>query len=343
MTKIKQVPLSEVVPGSSNDRQNFNQVALEELAESIGEHGLAQPITVRPVFTCPKCDDPSGNVETFHPHTGCDPVGHGMSWCDMCEEWHPGSTWRFSHYEIVAGERRVRAVRILGWETIPAIVRDLSDEAASAIMLAENTGRQDLNPIEEAQAYQARTTRFGWSVERVAKVAGVSEGLVKRRLNLLQLVPEVQHLVAGGHFPIGHAEAVACLDSNRQHIAVRIYRESKNGLPLSAFRGIVGQLLEEQSQESLFDLEHFWVEQVQAGELPRRGKRAVTGTPLRHDLPAVEYVGGAGAAGYIEACIAELAQQGLGDEAGVVGTIYTRLVHLNLMAVPAKSLFMGAA
>jgi ParB family chromosome partitioning protein len=83
-------------------------------------------------------------------------------------------------YEIVAGERRYRAVKLLGWIHIPAIVRELSDEAASAIMLAENTGRADLNPIEEANAYQRRVTTFGWSAERIADVAGVSKDRVTR-------------------------------------------------------------------------------------------------------------------------------------------------------------------
>ena len=108
MTEIANIPVSSIAAGN-NDRKEFDPVKLEELAASIAAHGLAQPITVRPL---------SGLI--------------------------PG-------FEIVAGERRFRAIsRVLQWDTIPAIVRDLDDEAASAIMLAENTGRADLNPIEEA-------------------------------------------------------------------------------------------------------------------------------------------------------------------------------------------------
>ncbi|HUT15496.1 MAG TPA: ParB/RepB/Spo0J family partition protein, partial [Anaerolineae bacterium] len=134
-----------------NDRQAFDQVALEELSESIRTHGLVQPITIRPMTD--------------------------------------------GHYEIVAGERRWLACKLLTWHEIPAIVRDLDDEAASAIMLAENIGRKELTPIEEANAYRRRIDQFGWSETQVAGVAGVSLDLVRRRLSLLQLVPEAQTLV----------------------------------------------------------------------------------------------------------------------------------------------------
>lgn len=287
MSDIQQIPVSRVVPGD-NDRKHFDPAALRELADSIAAHGLAQPITVRPI-----------DGERF---------------------------------EIVAGERRFRAVsEILGHATIPAIVRNLDDETASAIMLVENTSRADLNPIEEAQAYAARRDRFGWGVERIAKVAGVSEDLVKRRLSLLELVPEAQHLVANGHFPIGHAELLAGLDSNRQRIAMRIYAES-DGMALRVFRGIVSQLLEEQSQDGLFDLENFWVEQVRAGaEIPTRGKRAIVDVPTRRDLPEVNFIGGVGASGVIKNYIQELAARGLDTEAATIGTLYTALVRMNFM------------
>jgi len=324
MTGIEQVPVAQIVPGD-NDRQTFDQVALQELADSIGEHGLAQPITVRPIWLCTTC----GHRDADAPLT-----------CERCS----GDSLE-QRFEIVAGERRFRAALLLGWQTIPAIVREgMSDEAASAVMLAENTSRVDLNPIDEARAYQARIDKFAWTVAKVAGTAGVSPELIRRRLTLLHLVPEIQHLVANGHFPLGHAETASCLDTNRQRIAVRIYNESKNGLPVAAFRGIVNQLLEEQSQEGLFDLEHFWVEQVQTdADLPRRGRRAVTGAPIRHDLPAVDYPGKVGAAGYIELCIEAFMSSGLEAEASALGTVYDRMVHLNLVAVPMESLLRGMA
>ena len=321
MTEITQVPITEIKPGN-NDRKSFDRAALAELAQSIDEHGLAQPITVRRIWECSSC----GRRDPDFPE-----------WCDDCQN----DTFS-AFYEIVAGERRFRAIsEILGWDTIPAIVRDLSNEAASAVMLAENTSRADLNPIEEANAYQSRITRFDWSVSNIAKAAGVNTSLVKRRLALLALVPEIQHLVGNGHFPIGHAEAMACLDSNRQRIAARIFRES-TGIPLKTFRGIVNQLLEEQSQDNLFDLENFWIKQVQQeANLPKRGKKAVVGAPVCRDLPPVKLLLKASASAIIDNYIVCLQQSGHEREAAAIGTVYTALVHGNFMSVPMQSALLA--
>lgn len=292
MAEITLIPVSQVKAGA-NDRKDFDPARLAELAESIRAHGLAQPITVRPL-------------------RGLIPV-----------------------FEIVAGERRFRAIsQVLQWDTVPAIVRELDDEAASAIMLAENTSRADLNPVEEARAYQSRIDRFGWTAERIAEVAGVSQHLVESRLLLLTLNEEILHLIAHGHLPLGHAELLAKLDANRQRIALRIYRES-NAMPLNTFRPIVYQLLEEQSQDSLFDLEAFWVDQVQQGkDLPRSGKRAVTGAPTRRDLPTVSHSSKDGVGDILDRYIAALLKQGLEAEAATLGTVYDALVKGNFMRVP---------
>src|SRR5690606_4424190 len=94
-------------------------------------------------------------------------------------------------FEIVAGERPFRAIsQILQWETAPCLVRELSDEEASAIMLVENTSRVDLDPIAEANAYQVRVEKFGWDAKRIAEVAGVSSDRVRARLTLLKLAED---------------------------------------------------------------------------------------------------------------------------------------------------------
>jgi ParB/RepB/Spo0J family partition protein len=297
MTEITNLSVSQIVAGN-NDRREFDPVKLEELAASIAAHGLAQPITVRPL---------GGRAPTF---------------------------------EIVAGERRFRAIsRILEWDTIPAIIRELDDEAASAIMLAENTGRADLNPIEEARAYESRIRRFGWTPERIADIAGVSADLVRRRVSLLSLAPDIQHMVAFGHLPIGHAEAMARLDRNRQMLAVRVLREKEN-VPLRLFRQIVNQLYEEQSQEALFDLASFWVQQVQEdGELPRKGKHAVTGAPTRDDLPEVPTLNTIGdtTGAVLDRYIVLLQRAGFSAEAAALGNLYNALVRGNYTAVPAEA------
>jgi len=292
MSQIQQVLCSEIQPGD-NDRQHFDANALRDLATSIQQDGLAQPITVRPIG---------------------------------------------GHFQIVAGERRFRAVsQILQWTHIDAIVRELNNEAASAIMLAENTGRADLNPIEEALAYQKRIDQLGWSVEKVSQTAGVSPDLVTRRIKLLSLVEEVQHLLKFGHFPIGHAESMNCLDNNRQRIAVRVYLKS-DSMSADKFRQMVNQLYAEQSQESLFDLESLWTDHVvDQKSLPRRGKQAVINAPTRSDLPIVQHDIRWNSAQIIERYIADLISSGHLREAGALGNLWTTLVRNNYMSVPEQS------
>lgn len=156
-------------------------------------------------------------------------------------------------YQIVAGERRFRAVQLLGWATIPAIVKDLSDEEASAIMLAENVARQDLDPIDEALAYDHRITAYGWSVQDCALKAGVSEIRIRFRLKLLSLRPDVQKLIRDGHLSIGYAQILsdAGLDANRQLLAVAHLRDNAHPTP-GWFRREVNALLAEQAQVSMF-------------------------------------------------------------------------------------------
>lgn len=319
MSKISQVPTDEIKAGN-NDRKNFNQAELIELAQSINEHGLAQPITLRKVSHCPSCGYNEWPLLERDMCPNCDAIGLTVT------------------FQIVAGERRFRAIsQVLGWSTIPAIIRDINDEAVSAIMLAENTSRSDLNPIEEGNAYKARIERFGWSISKIAKIAGVSDSLVKSRIDLLNLNVEIQRLVSSGQFPIGHAQILTDLDSNRQRIATKIYNES-SGLAFRTFRGIVNQLLEEQSQDNLFDLESFWVEQVKTGaEFPRRGKKAITNAPVSHTLPPVKLLQKSSTADIIDNYIADLITTGHNTAAQTIGTLYTALVHGNFMSVPIQS------
>jgi ParB/RepB/Spo0J family partition protein len=317
--EITQVLCSRIVPGD-NHRKVFDLAKLKELANSIAKNGLAQPITIRPIVICGKCEARVSATESACPKCGSD-------------------DWVSRLFEIAAGERRFRAVsQILKWETIPAIIRDLDDRQAKDIMLLENTARVDLNPIEEAEAYHEHMQTFGCDESEVAKIAGKSIDLVKRRLALRKLVEEIMLLVAGGHFPLGHAEAITDLDPNRQRIATRIFRESKNGLPLSAFRSIVSQLAEEQAQDSLFNLESFWVTQVQQmADLPRRGKRAVTGAPTRSDLPRPEIGQTDNQGVIIDRYIAQLLAAGFAAEAAAIGNLYDAMVKMNYISVPPNA------
>ena len=296
--EIVSIAVDRIVAGN-NDRHTFDREKLEELAASIQAHGLAQPITVRPIVT--------GGL----PH-----IDEGR-------------------YEIIAGERRFRATRdVLKAGHIDCIIRDLPDEAASAVMLVENTSRVDLDPIDEANAYQERVNRFGWSCEYIADIAGVSADLVKRRISLLQLHPDIQALVAKRQMPVGHAEALVGLDSQRQMIAFRLYRDSK-GMTLSTLHRIVSDLLAEQSQDSLFNLETFWQETISTiNTLPLRGKSAIVPVPTRKDIPQPEMRPTDNTSQVIMRYINTLLETGHANEAATIGTLYEALIHSNSMALP---------
>lgn len=212
-SKIVNLPC-HMIRAVNNDRTVFESEGLQALADSIRENGLQMPIVVRPC------------------------------------EYDPA----YETYEIIAGERRYRAVAyFLEWGNIPAIVRNLSDEEASAVMLSENTGRKDLDPVDEAWAYHKRLHNFNWTPDKMAEKAGVTADRVRRRLKLTLVREDILRLVRVGGFPVGHAEALADLDHNRQIIAARPLIDGKR-LNLREFRQVVDRLLAEQQQEAMFDL-----------------------------------------------------------------------------------------
>ena len=239
-------------------------------------------------------------------------------------------------FEIIMGERRTRAMKeVLGWGEIPVVVVDMDDERASMAMLIENVNRKDLNPIEEANAYRSRMERFGMDVDDLSKRIGIRPDRIRRRLKLLELAPPVQELVALGQMPLGHAELLGVLDHYRQLIAMRVFRSGK-GVTLDMFRKIVSDLREEQDQGALFDLESFWVEQVQKEPEFARGKKARIDVPTRNDLPRMRIQGVGNAAGAMKAYIDDLLAAGREEEAATVGTVLVQLVQGNYMKAPTS-------
>lgn len=187
-------------------------------------------------------------------------------------------------FQIVCGERRFRAVKtILGWEEISCIIRELDDEQASAIMLAENVQRVDLNPMDEAVGYKKRMEAFGWSVKITAVKASVSDTRVRSRLRLLSLVPEAQHLLKHNNLPIGFGEELSPLDVNRQRIALRWLNSQARRPSRRVFARYVGELLEQQQQATMFDLSLFAIPQIE--EAVSSDKRLVDILPLIKKLP----------------------------------------------------------
>lgn len=119
-------------------------------------------------------------------------------------------------YELVAGERRLRAARAAGLESLPAVIRDLSDDEAATITLIENIQREDLNPIDEAQALRGLADRLDQTHEQVAEQVGRARATVTNLIRLLELCPEVQQLVRDGKISMGHARVLVPLPAKRQ-------------------------------------------------------------------------------------------------------------------------------
>ena len=231
MVTPRNISLSSIHAGI-NDRTVFDKTELESLAQSIKSHGLAQPIL----------------VNLFSPDPNC--VFGGDRFGPLAQ------------YTIVAGERRFRAVKLLGEETIPANILEVNEEEASALMLTENIARADLDPIDEANSYQSRIDKFGWSIEKCAKYAGTSTIKIQFRLKLLNLREDLQTLVRNKNLLIGYAQILADgnLDTNRQMLAVKNLRNNQK--PTTGwFRNIVNQYREQQLQAQLFDADFFSVQQ----------------------------------------------------------------------------------
>ncbi|WP_373487913.1 ParB/RepB/Spo0J family partition protein, partial [Blastomonas sp.] len=161
---LRTLPLSEIRPHPGQPRRWFDEEALDDLARSIAQRGVIQPIIVRP--------RPAGG------------------------------------YELVAGERRWRAAQRARLHEIPAIIRELSDADTFALALIENIQREDLNPVEEAEAYQRLVSDQGYSAVEVARMVDKSRSHIANLMRLLALPQPVLKMVADGRLSMGHARAL---------------------------------------------------------------------------------------------------------------------------------------
>ena len=168
--------LDDMVPGMYQPRTRMDEGALYELAESIKAQGIMQPILVRRLVE----GDNAGR------------------------------------YEIIAGERRFRAARLAGLDSVPVLVRDVPNEAAAAMALIENIQREDLNPLEEAQGLQRLVKEFGLTHEQAAQAVGRSRSAASNLLRLLNLAEPVQTMLMAGDIDMGHARALLALDRAAQ-------------------------------------------------------------------------------------------------------------------------------
>lgn len=246
-------------------------------------------------------------------------------------------------YEVVAGHRRFLACQMLKRPHIEAVIRELTDEQASDIMLAENVGREDLDPIDECYAYQRRIDDFGYSTEALANKTGRPKVMVDRRLSLQNLIPEAQDMVRKGQLLVSerpnqqkqHAELLAELDPFRQRQALRLLSDG-TPITLPSFRRYVKELAAEQNQSALFDLTTFWQEQVKKETArPLWGPDADTAHVPDHDgLPVVRYKMNWTGGEVIQTYLEDLKAAGCEKEAAAVGRLYKLLVKYNWAQLP---------
>jgi len=172
---VQELPLTELVANQFQPRTVFDGDRIEELAVTIEEHGLLQPIVVRKQGT---------------------------------------------GYEIIAGERRYRAVRSLGWETIPAIVKEMTDETTASLALIENLQREDLTPIEEAEAYERLLALQDITQEVLARKLGRSQSTIANKLRLLRLPNDVREALKQRTITERHARALLPLKDEALQVTV---------------------------------------------------------------------------------------------------------------------------
>jgi ParB family chromosome partitioning protein len=164
---VRELRINEIEPNSGQPRKHFNDEKLAQLAESIKQHGVVQPLIVQ----------------------------------------RDGNT-----YKIVAGERRWRASRLAGLQNIPVIIRDLSNKQVMEIALIENLQREDLNPIEEAEAYERLMEEFGMTQEEISATVGKSRPAIANSVRLLSLQDKIKNMVISGEISSGHARTILSIE-----------------------------------------------------------------------------------------------------------------------------------
>ena len=163
--------MSDIEPNRKQPRQSFDDAAIAELADSIRQHGLIQPIVVRP-------------------------MGAG--------------------YQIVAGERRWRACRMLGMSEVPVIIKDFDDAQTAQIALIENVQREDLNPVEEALAYRSLMDDYDMTQEELSKAVGKSRSSIANAVRMLNLPDEILEMLKKRQISAGQAKAISAAETEEE-------------------------------------------------------------------------------------------------------------------------------
>jgi len=198
---LTELKINEIEPNINQPRKNFDDEKLIQLAESIKQHGIVQPIVVKK------------EKDT---------------------------------YKIVAGERRWRAARIAGLKTVPVIIKDLTDKQLMEIALIENLQREDLNPIEEAEAYENLIKEYNMTQEEISKIVGKSRSAIANSIRLLGLVDEVRDFLINGEISSGHARALLAIENGE--LQIKAAKEViKRGLNVRETENLVKRYLKEKT------------------------------------------------------------------------------------------------
>lgn len=178
--------ISEIEPNRNQPRKNFSDEAISALADSIQEHGVLQPILVRPLVT--------------------------------------------GGYQIVAGERRWRAARMVGLDEVPVNIKELSDLETMQIAIIENLQRENLNPMEEAAGYNELIEKFGMTQDKVAKMVGRSRSAIANSVRLLSLPERVIKMIENGDISAGHGRALLGFEDDEELLLAMAMKASDGGL-----------------------------------------------------------------------------------------------------------------
>lgn len=173
--RFEEVPVSAIRPNTYQPRRNFSEASIKELAASIREVGILQPLVIR-------------STETG--------------------------------FELIAGERRLRAAKELGLDRVPVLIRQAAESESMEMALVENLQREDLNPLETAAAYQALMDSFGFTKDQLAHRLGKSRSAVTNTLGLLQLPDSIQAMVLAERLSEGHARALRALETEERMLSV---------------------------------------------------------------------------------------------------------------------------
>jgi len=202
--KVEQISITEIKPNPYQPRKVFDEDALNELSESIKEHGVLQPIILRK---------------------------------------------KGSKYEIVVGERRFRASQLANLEEIPAVIRELNDQQMMELAILENLQREDLSPIEEAEAYQNLMDNLNLTQEQLAFRLGKSRPYIANHVRLLSLPEVVKDAVSKGKLSMGHAKALLGL-KKKKNIPLIMQKTLKENLNVRQLEALVQRLNENVPRET---------------------------------------------------------------------------------------------